>query len=81
MTWDVPTKDVCPECGKTLFKRPGKGQRKAFCVNEECKKFLPEDKRGYKKKAAASADDEKGKEETAAAEIKEEKPAAKKKKS
>ena len=21
MTWDVPTKDYCPECGKTMFKR------------------------------------------------------------
>ena len=24
MTWDVPTKDYCPECGKTMFKRAGK---------------------------------------------------------
>ena len=50
MTWDVPTKDVCPECGKTMFKRSGKGQRKPFCINPECPNFLPEDQRGYKKK-------------------------------
>ncbi|NCB51843.1 MAG: type I DNA topoisomerase [Clostridia bacterium] len=63
MTWDVPTKEVCPECGKTLFKRSGKGQRKAFCINEECKNFLPEDQRGYKKKAA-SEDGEKDEKES-----------------
>ncbi|MGI6028801.1 MAG: type I DNA topoisomerase [Candidatus Heteroscillospira sp.] len=51
MTWDVPTKDLCPECGKTMFKLSGKGQRKSFCINEECPNFLPEDKRGYKRRA------------------------------
>ena len=51
MTWDVPTKEVCPECGKTMFKRSGKGRSKPFCINEACPNFLPEDKRGYKKKA------------------------------
>ena len=55
MTWDVPTKDICPECGKTMFKISGRGQRKPFCVNEDCPAFLPEDKRGYKKKKAASS--------------------------
>ena len=30
MTWDVPTKDVCPECGKTMFKRSGRGRSKPF---------------------------------------------------
>ena len=54
MTWDVPTKDNCPECGKTLFKRSGRGASKPFCINEECSRFLPEDKRGYKRKTAAS---------------------------
>jgi DNA topoisomerase-1 len=52
MTWDVPVKDDCPECGKTMFKRSGRGYRKPFCINEECPNFLPEDKRGYKKKTA-----------------------------
>ena len=56
MTWDVPTKDVCPECGKTMFKLSGKGQRKPFCINEECKNFLPEDKRGYRRRPSAAAD-------------------------
>jgi len=50
MTWDVPVKDNCPECGKTMFKLSGKGQRKPFCINEECSAFLPEDKRGYKRR-------------------------------
>ena len=52
MTWDVPVKDDCPECGQTMFKRSGRGQRKPFCINEECANFLPEDKRGYKRKTA-----------------------------
>ena len=50
ITWDVPTKDFCPSCGKTLFKKSGRGAQKPFCINEECPNFLPEDKRGYKKK-------------------------------
>jgi len=52
MTWDVPVKDNCPECGKTLFKLSGKGKKTPFCINPECANFLPEDKRGYRKKAA-----------------------------
>ena len=59
MTWYVPTKDFCPSCGKTLFKPSGKGQKKAFCINEECSEFVPEEKRGYKKKTAAKSDDKK----------------------
>lgn len=54
MTWYVPTKDNCPSCGKTLFKPGGKGRMKAFCINENCKDFVPEDKRGYKKKTASA---------------------------
>ena len=53
MTWNVPTKDVCPSCGKTMFKRSGRGPLKSFCINEDCPKFVPEDKRIYKKKAPA----------------------------
>ena len=52
ITWDVPTKDYCPSCGKTLFKKSGRGPLKSFCINEECPNFVPEDKRGYKKKSA-----------------------------
>ena len=50
MTWDVPTAEDCPSCGQTMFKKSGRGRQKAFCINESCEKFLPEDKRGYYKK-------------------------------
>ena len=56
MTWEVPTADICPTCGKTMFKHGGKGKRKPFCINEECPDFLPEDKRGYHKKPAAEGE-------------------------
>lgn len=60
MTWDVPVKDDCPECGQTMFKKSGRGAKKPFCVNETCPNFLPEDQRGYiKKKAAEGSDTEK----------------------
>ena len=59
MTWYVPTKDYCPSCGKTLFKPSGKGQKKAFCINEECSEFVPEEKRSYKKKTTAKSGDKK----------------------
>ncbi len=56
MTWDVPTKDNCPECGHTLFKKSGRGFQRPFCVNEKCSRFVPEDKRGYKRKAKAESE-------------------------
>ena len=59
MTWYVPTKDFCPSCGKTMFKPSGKGQKKSFCINEECSAFVPEEKRGYKKKTTAKTADKK----------------------
>ena len=59
MTWYVPTKDFCPSCGKTLFKPSGRGQKKSFCINEECSEFVPEEKRGYKKKTADKAETKK----------------------
>ena len=65
MTWDVPVKDVCPSCGKTLFKLSGKGARKPFCVNPECDMFVPEEKRGYRRKAAADKSVEKPQESAA----------------
>ncbi len=55
MTWDVPVKETCPDCGKTMFKLSGKGARKPFCINPECPSFVPEDQRGYKKRRAAPA--------------------------
>ena len=51
MSWDVPTDQICSVCGKTLFKKAGRGRNKPFCINEACENFLPEDKRGYYKKA------------------------------
>ena len=65
ITWDVPTKDVCPTCGKTMFKRSGRGPLKSFCINEDCPAFVPEEKRRYPKKKPTEADLESS-EETAA---------------
>lgn len=53
ITWNVPTKDFCPACGKTMFKRSGRGASKPFCMNEACANYVPEEQRAYKKKAAA----------------------------
>ncbi len=33
MTWDVPTDELCPDCGKSLFKRRG---GMLVCLNEGC---------------------------------------------
>ncbi len=55
ITWDVPTKAVCPQCGKTLFKRAGRGPLKSFCINEACPAFVPEEKRRYPKKEEKAA--------------------------
>ena len=82
MSWEVPTKDFCPDCGKTLFKPAGKGAKKAFCINPDCKSFVPEDKRGYRRRAktdAAKSGDEAGKKPAKKSAAK--KPAAKKTKS
>ena len=76
ITWDVPTKDFCPACGKTMFKRSGRGYAKPFCENEECVNFVPEDQRGYKKKAKTAETAENG--EAATQEEAKKKPAAKK---
>ena len=73
ITWDVPTKDVCPQCGKTMFKRSGRGPLKSFCINEECPAFVPEEKRRYPKKKI-----DENAEVKATPESLEEKPAAKK---
>ena len=75
MTWDVPTKDDCPECGQTMFKKAGKGFKRPYCINPACPRFVPEDQRGYVKKPAANAEDA----EAAGTEVSaEKKPAAKK---
>ena len=33
MTWDVPTDEVCPQCGKSLFKKRG---NVLVCLDEKC---------------------------------------------
>ena len=86
ITWDVPTKDFCPICGKTMFKHSGRGPLKSFCINEECPNFVPEDKRSYKKKTpeekaeaeAKKAEKKAAAEEKKAAAAAEKKAAAKK---
>ena len=40
MTWDKPTDEICPQCGKSLFKKKG---GVVECLNEGC---------GYTKKSA-----------------------------
>ena len=81
MTWDVPVKDDCPVCGKTMFKRAGKGYKRPYCINPECANFLPEDKRGYPKKqveASANAEEAPGESDAPAEEKPAKKTAAKK---
>ncbi len=78
MTWDVPTKDDCPACGQTMFKRAGKGFKRPYCINDKCQNFLPEDKRGYPKKPAATAEGEAPAEEKKTKKTAAKKPAAKK---
>ena len=76
MTWDVPVKDSCPECGWTMFKKSGRGFKKPFCINEACAAFVPEEKRGgfRKKKTEETAE---GAAAAPAETVAEEKPAKK----
>ncbi|MBQ9946321.1 MAG: type I DNA topoisomerase [Clostridia bacterium] len=46
MTWDTPTKNNCPQCGKTLFRSRGNVIK---CLDEAC---------GYSKKGSKKADSE-----------------------
>ncbi len=36
MTWDTPVKDTCPKCGKTLFKKSTRAEKKTYCANPDC---------------------------------------------
>jgi len=56
MSWDAPTAENCPDCGKSQFKKSGKGNNKTFCINEACQLYTPEDQRGYYKKKAKTED-------------------------
>ena len=75
MTWDVPVKDECPTCGKTLFKRSGRGFKRPYCVNESCERFLPEEQRGYPKKKTEDGGEKKSSAKKAPAKTKEKAPA------
>ena len=33
-SWDMPTKEICPDCGKMLFKKKGKEQ--LICADKNC---------------------------------------------
>ncbi len=48
MTWDVPQKERCESCGKTMYKRSGRGPKKLFCANPDCERYEPQE---YKKKS------------------------------
>jgi DNA topoisomerase-1 len=85
MSWDVPVQDNCATCGQTMFKASGRGYKKPFCINEKCKDFLPEDKRGYKRKAKSEDEgnagtEAEGKQKTPEKKTASKKPAANKKK-
>jgi DNA topoisomerase-1 len=56
MTWDVPTAEDCPFCGQTMFKKSGKGQKKMFCINDQCENFTPEELRGGWRKKTQTED-------------------------
>ena len=46
MTWDVPQKEHCEECGHTMYKRAGRGpKKKMFCANPECKNYVPQERK------------------------------------
>ena len=62
VTFDVPVKENCPQCGWTMFKKSGRGAKKPYCINEACPNFTPEENRGGWKKPAASGEggEEKG---------------------
>ena len=78
MSWDVPTAEDCPKCGKSMFKKSGKGRMKPFCINENCENFLPEDKRGYYKKPAANPEEAPAEEQSGDKKLAAKKAAAKK---
>ena len=36
MTWDKPTKNTCPNCGKAVFRRYTKEEKKNLCLDPAC---------------------------------------------
>ena len=35
-TWNEPTKEICPRCGKTLFRKKGKEGNGFVCLAGGC---------------------------------------------
>ncbi|MEA4920197.1 MAG: type I DNA topoisomerase [Clostridiaceae bacterium] len=54
MTWDTPTKQICPKCGGVIYKRYTKAEKKNLCHVPGCgyEEPLPERKSTRKPKAA-----------------------------
>ena len=48
-TWNEPSKESCPQCSKTLFKKTGRGGNKLVCLTENC---------GFEKAVAKGKKDE-----------------------
>ncbi|MBE6887109.1 MAG: type I DNA topoisomerase [Ruminococcaceae bacterium] len=48
MSWEEPVEKTCPSCGKSLYKKAGKGA-KAHCLNESCAEYKPSVTRKSKK--------------------------------
>lgn len=45
MTWNVPQKETCPECGHSMYKLSARGAKKIFCDNPECKNYAPQERK------------------------------------
>ena len=54
MTWDTPTADKCPECGKTLFKRRG---GIILCLDEKCGYETKAERKSRKNALSEQGDD------------------------
>ena len=48
MSWEEPIEKNCPSCGKSLYKKAGKGA-KPHCLNESCAEYKPSVTRKSKK--------------------------------
>lgn len=45
MTWDIPQKEVCPHCGKNLYRRNNR-YRQLYCANSACPAAKKEESKG-----------------------------------